>query len=77
MLLNIICERVIKNSIIHTDEYCSYNVPVKNGHINLCFCHKYEYKSNETGAHTQHVESFNNCVKSFIKKEWWFPLKIE
>lgn len=66
-LIPIIKNNVTRGSIIHTDELKSY-LPLCNlGFQHFCVCHKYEFINKLTGAQTQAVESFNNCIKYEIK----------
>jgi transposase-like protein len=67
-ILPIICERVLGGSVIHTDEHRSYACLSRNGFVHGTVCHKYNFVERSTGVHTQHVESFNNCLKVEIKK---------
>ena len=67
-MLPIICEHVLSGSTIHTDEHRSYGVLGRNGFEHATVCHKYMFVDREANVHTQHVESFNNCLKYEIKK---------
>ena len=65
-----IIERIVRpGSIIHTDEARFYT-RLKNeeyGFTHLTVCHKFNFVDSESGIHTQHVESWNNKLKSKIK----------
>lgn len=67
-IIPLICDNVASNSIIHTDEHKSYSSLNNIGFIHDTVCHKYSFINSETGAHTQAVESFNNCINLDIKK---------
>lgn len=67
-ILPIICQRVLSNSIIHTDEHKSYQCLTRNGYIHKTVCHKYMFVNELNGVNTQAVESFNNVLKYEIKK---------
>ncbi|KAG0426441.1 hypothetical protein DMUE_5966, partial [Dictyocoela muelleri] len=67
-LIPIICNQVISESTIHTDEHASYRSLASRGFIYGTVCHKYNFVNRETGVNTQAIESCNNCLKSEIKK---------
>jgi hypothetical protein len=47
------------NSIVHTDEHLSYKCLARNDFVHSSVCHKYEFVSQESGVHMQHVEALN------------------
>jgi transposase-like protein len=66
-LIPIIMDRVEAGSVIHSDELKSYLILEKLGYEHKKVCHKYRFVDILTGAQTQAVESFNNCLKYEIK----------
>lgn len=69
-LLPIIANVVREGSIIYTDEWAAYNnLAVNNEYEHFRITHKYNFVCPVTGIHTQHVESFNNKLKLFIKSQ--------
>lgn len=66
-IVPIICDRVIENSIIHTDEHRSYTCLSDQGFTHNTICHKYNFVDQVNGTNTQCVESFNNQLKLAIK----------
>lgn len=67
-LLPIIKRVVRPGSIIHSDEFQSYNdLAMMNFELKRV-CHKYNFVCPKTGIHTQHVESYNNKIKLRIKE---------
>jgi hypothetical protein len=67
-LIAIIKKVVREGSVIHTDEWKGYIGLRRSNYEHKTICHKYHFVELETGVHTQHVESFNNKVKSKIKE---------
>lgn len=65
-IIPIIKENVAPNTTIHTDESKSYISLQRHGYVHKTVCHKKSFVSADR-AHTQHVESFNNCLKVEIK----------
>lgn len=67
-IVPIITSQVCPNSIIHTDEHGAYynlrNFFFYHGTV----CHKYTFVNEETGVHTQAIESFHNELKLEIKR---------
>ena len=68
-LLPIIQDNVVPGSLVFTDEHKSYSGLSKLGFKHLTVCHKKMFVNKESGAHTQNVESFNNCMKCAIKEQ--------
>ena len=56
-------------SIIHTDEAKAYRALGESlqNYEHSTVCHKYNFVDSVTGVHTQHVESWNNKIKTQIK----------
>lgn len=67
-LIPIILDVVLEGSVVHTDEHRSYFGLSELGFIHKTVCHKYQFVNQLTGAQTQAVESFNNCLKYAIKQ---------
>jgi transposase-like protein len=67
-IVPIIQDNVVSNSIIHTDEHKSYSSLNKLNFYHDTVCHKKGFINHATGARTQAVESFNNCINLGIKK---------
>lgn len=64
ILLPIIKDVVRCGSIIYTDEWKSYTDLSLNFYEHRTICHKYHFVDPSTQVHTQHIESFNNKIKS-------------
>ncbi|KCZ75580.1 hypothetical protein H311_03441, partial [Anncaliia algerae PRA109] len=60
---------VLQGSTIYTDDFKSFN-SLRNiyNYNHGIITHKYQFVDPVAGVHTQHVESFNNKVKSKIKE---------
>lgn len=68
-LIPIINNVVREGSIIHTDEFRSYlGLRVDERYTLRQVCHKYNFVCQQTGVHTQNVESYNNSLKLAIKR---------
>lgn len=68
VLIPIIKMVVLQGSIIHSDDWQSYNALQEEGFSHQTVCHKYHFVEPTTGVHTQHVESWNNKLKLAIKE---------
>ncbi|KAG0421550.1 hypothetical protein DMUE_6283, partial [Dictyocoela muelleri] len=69
-LLPVIKSVVLPGSIIHTDEWASYNsLSQEQQYRHEKITHKFNFVDPETGVHTQSVEAFNNKLKNFIKSQ--------
>jgi transposase-like protein len=70
--LPIICEKVERGSIIHTDEHKSYSKLNHLGFVHNTVYHEYNFLNRENGVNTQAVESFNNelCLDIKRRKEY-------
>lgn len=55
--------------MIHTDEWKAYSSIGRKGYSHSTITHKYYFVDPLTGVHTQHVESFNNKIKTNIKNQ--------
>lgn len=66
-LLPIIQNHVLYGSIVRSDEWPAYNGISSLGFVHERICHKREFVNNETGVHTQHIESYWNKQKNRIK----------
>lgn len=68
-LLPIINRVVLPGTVIHTDEWKSYQ-KLKDFDIyeHKTVCHKYNFVCPQTGVHTQNAESYNNKLKLKIKE---------
>ncbi len=67
-ILPLICNQVIIESVIHTDEALCYSNPTNKGYIHKAVCHKYTFVNPVDGTQNQAVEYFNNCLKVEMKK---------
>ena len=69
-LLPIIQRHVLSGTIVHSDEWRSYSqvagLPGVQSHQTVN--HYVTFVDNMTGAHTQNIESYWNCVKLKLKK---------
>jgi transposase-like protein len=75
-IVPILIAQVLPNSVVHTNEHRAYR-NLRNFNFNHeTVCHKYWFVE-ESGVHTQAVESFNNSLKLEIKNEKVFLLKKE
>ncbi len=69
-IIPLIKDVVRSGSIIHTDEFASYNTLENDeNYEHHTVCHKYHFVAPDTGVHTQNVESYNNKLKWFIKEQ--------
>ncbi|KAG0436694.1 hypothetical protein DMUE_4099 [Dictyocoela muelleri] len=67
-LLPVIKSVVFPGSIIHTDEWASYNsLSQEQQYRHDKITHKFNFVDPKTGVQTQSVEAFNNKLKNFIK----------
>ncbi|MGL6008944.1 MAG: transposase [Culicoidibacterales bacterium] len=55
-LIPIICSQVAPNTIIHTDEHCSYSGLSAFNYTHKTVCHKYSFINRENGCNTQAVD---------------------
>lgn len=68
-ILPVIYRVVIPGTVIHTDEWASYNhLSRSEEYVHLTVCHKYNFVNPISGTHTQNVESYNSKLKLRIKK---------
>ncbi|KAG0442318.1 hypothetical protein DMUE_0363 [Dictyocoela muelleri] len=76
-LLTVIKSFVFPGSIIHTDEWASYNsLYQEHQYRHEKNTHKFNFVDPETGVHIQSVEAFNNKLKNFINHNWVVKKKI-
>lgn len=69
-LIPIILEIVRPGSIIVTDEWRAYNALSRHPEfLHERITHKYNFVDPITNIHTQHVESYNNKLKLFLKNQ--------
>ena len=68
-IISLFLKNVLIGATFFTDEHPSYSSLSSLGYIHKNVCHKYKFVDTETGAHTQNVESFNNCLKCGIKNQ--------
>lgn len=64
-LIPIICQQVLHNSLIWTDEHAGYNLLKNFNFDHQTVCHKHQFITEE-GVNTQSVESFNHEIKEEI-----------
>ena len=69
-LLPIILNVVDKKSVVHSDEWKSYNEIQRSGYEHKTVDHSMGFVEPETGVHAQNIESYWNTKKAKIKKMW-------
>ncbi|KCZ81760.1 hypothetical protein H312_00800 [Anncaliia algerae PRA339] len=69
ILIPIILQVVRPDSIIYSDEWPAYKALAKDNFLHHTITHKYNFVDPVSGVHTQNVESFDNKLKLFIKKQ--------
>ncbi|KRH94228.1 hypothetical protein M153_3290007862 [Pseudoloma neurophilia] len=67
-LLPIIKRVVLSGSTIHSDQWAEYNNLQSLGYVHQTVNHKYNFIDPQSGAHTQHIESFWKRAKLRIKQ---------
>lgn len=66
-----IIKRVCRpNSILHSDEWAAYRtIEAHNGFVHATVNHKLNFVDPGSGVHTQHIESYWNCLKRTLKSK--------